>query len=443
MADITLQYQQTWTKGYQKSNWAMPIYPVIADLQFTPGLQIGDTVNRRYRSNPIFANDLGSDGAYNPQNYTEGNETFTISKQKEASVYVAKPKILHTDLDVQKSYGTQLSNALFQEIDGDTLRAIQAGAGQTIDAGSFSGGTSGDGLAVSLNNIAQLPILAMEKFQGANVVYSNTKRFGKLPYEDYGGMLTWIVPPQVWSMIQLYMIARVTPAGDQAVTNGYVGMFGQFNVFVSNNLPFTARLALSVNPTDGDTITIKGVTITFKSTVDAGVTPGQVKIASTVALTNTNLEAFLNAPTTTVADSTNAGYNGFPSSATVSEGGYTIKKSDALHGLSATAASTYTDIVMKGTGKVTVSSTFTSGSNLFTAAKQQVHSIFTIAKNVSLAVRQDPEIYENPVNGKVGKDYVMWTVYDNKVFRDQARASIDLAVLCSDSSFASYTNVHA
>lgn len=435
MADITLQYQQTWTKNYQKSNWAMPIYPVIADLQFTPGLQIGDTVNRRYRSNPIFANDLGSDGSYNPQNYTEGNETFTISKQKEASVYVAKPKVLHTDLDVQKSYGTQLSNALFQEIDGDTLRAIQAGAGQTIDAGSFAGGTAGDGLAVSLGNIAQLPIIAMEKFQGANVVYSNTKRFGKLPYEDYGGMLTWIVPPQVWSVIQLYMIARVTPAGDQAVTNGYVGMFGQFNVFVSNNLPFTCRLALGANPTDGDTMTIKGVTFRFKNTLAAN---GDIKIGADANATATNVAAALNALTTGTAN-----YDALESTDTVSEGGYTIKKSDALHGISATAGTGLVDIVMKGTGKVTVSSTFTSGSNLFTAAKQQVHSIFTIAKNVSLAVRQDPEIYENPVSGKVGKDYVMWTVYDNKVFRDQARASIDLAVLCSDSSFATYTNVHA
>jgi len=50
------------------------------------------------------------------------------------------------------------------------------------------------------------------------------------------------------------------------------------------------------------------VTITFKSTVDAGVTAGQVKIATTAALTVTNLVAFLNAPNTTVADAANAGY---------------------------------------------------------------------------------------------------------------------------------------
>lgn len=441
MSTNTFSYQQVWTHDFQKSNWSMPIYPVIADLQFTAGLKIGDTIHRRYRSNPIFANDLGATGSYSPQNYVEADQTFTISKQKEASVRIVNTEVLHTDLPTTQSYGTQLSNAIYQEIDGDTLNSCRANAGTTMDDGTF-GGTSGNGLSVSISNIANIPVIAMEKFMGGNVVYSNNMKFGKLAYDDYGGMLTWIIPPQVWTVIQQYMIARVTVNGDQAVTNGYVGQFGQFNTFVSNNLPFTARCALATNPTDGDTITIKGVTLTFKGTVDAGTTAGQVKIASTAALTITNLAAFLNAPTTTVADSTNAGYNSIGSS-TLTENGLTVSKANALHGLTATANSTSLDIVMKGTGKVSVSASMTAAGNLWTTAKQNIHSIFMVAKNVSLAVRKDPEIYENFVSSAIAKDYVLWTVYDNKVFNDQARAIIDLAIDCSASSFAAYSNVHA
>jgi hypothetical protein len=437
----TFSYKQVWTGDFQKANWSMPVYPVIADLQFSAGLKVGDTVNRRYRSNPIFAKTLGSDGSYSVQNYAEANETFTISKQKEATVRIVNTEVLMTDLPTTKSYGAQLANAIYQDIDGDTLYAAYANAGQTIDDGSFSG-TSGNGLSVSIANIANIPVVAMEKFMGANVVYSNNMRFGKLPYEDYGGMLTWIIPPQVWTVIQQYMIARPSPTGDQVATNGYVGPFGQFNVFVSNNLPFSASLALGVNPTDGDTITIKGVTLTFRSTVDAGTTAGQVKICSTAAKTVTNLVAFLNAPTTTVADATDAGYNGFGSANTLTENGYTIKKSDALHGLVATDNTTAVGIVIKGAGKQTVSASLTSASDLWTAAKQCVHSIFMVAKNVSLAVRKDPEIYENPVSGAIARDYTMWTVYDNKVFKDQARAIIDLAVRC-DTGFTTYSPVHA
>lgn len=438
----TFSYQQVWTKEFQKSNWAVPVYPVIADLQFTPGLKIGSTVNRRYRNAAIFAKDLGSDGAYSVQNYSEANETFTISKQKEASVRIVDTEVLHTDLPTTESYGKQLANAIYQEIDGDTLNAARAGAGQTIDNGTL-GGTAGDGITLSLANIADIPVLAAEKLMGTNVVINPNMRFGKIAYDDYSGAKVWVIPPQAWTIIQKYYMARATPMGDQVTANGYRGNFFDWEVFVSNNLPYTARLALATNPTDGDTITIKGVVVTFKSTVDAGVTAGQVKIATTAALTITNLAAFLNAPTTTVSDATNAGYNGFGSTAVVTENGLSIRKSDALHGLTATANSTSLDIVMKGTGKVSVSASMTAGTNLWTTAKQQVHGLFMVSKNVSLAIRQDPKIKENPVSNSVATDYVLWTVYDNKVFIDQARAIIDFCIDVSASSIATYSNVHA
>ena len=184
----TFKYQTEWTKEYQKSNWSMPVYPVIADTRFEAGLKVRDTVKRRYRTNSIFANDLGSDGSYQVQNYTEGEESFQIAKQKEATVRIVKTEVLHTDLDVTRSYGKQLSNAIFQEIDGDTLNAARLGASQSLDDGSF-GGTSGNALTVGIGNVADIPVMAMERFMGTNVVYNSNLRFGKLAYEDYGGML--------------------------------------------------------------------------------------------------------------------------------------------------------------------------------------------------------------------------------------------------------------
>ena len=434
MAANTFQYQSIWTHEYQKSNWTMPIYPVIADLQFTPGLKVGDTVHRRYRSNPIVANDLGSDGTYQVQTYTESDETFQINKQKEATVRIVKPTVLHTDLDITKSYGTQLSNALYQEIDGDTLNAARSNAGSTLDNGNL-GGNAGDGIQLSIANIVNLPVQAMEIFLGKSVVINNNMRFGKLPYEDYSGMLCWIIPPQAWTIMQMYLLARGTPLGDQVVANGYKGMFGDWNVFVSNNLTYTATFALSVQPTDGDTVTIKGVTFRFKTALAAN---GDVLIGASAATANTNLAAALNALKTTTST-----YQAWASTDTLTDGEYTIAKYDALHGISATATSTSTAITIKGMGKVTVSQVMTSASNLWTTAKQQVHSLFIIGKNVSLAVRQDPEIYENYVSGAIAKDYTMWTVYDNKVWKDQKRAIIDLALDCSASSFNTYSNVRA
>lgn len=434
MPTNTFKYQTIWTKEYQKSNFAMPIYPVISDFQFQAGLEIGDTVKRRYRSNPIFANDLGTDGSYSPQAYKEAEESFTISQQKEASVTIVKPTVLNTDLNITKSYGAQLSNALYQSIDGHLLDVARQGAGTTLDDGDF-GGTAGNGLTVAITNIAQIPIFADERYQGTNVVINNTMRFGKIAYEDYGGMKVWIVPPQVWSVIQLYLMARSTPLGDKVTVNGYVGTFGTYQTFVNNNLPYTCRLAVGANPTDGDTMTIKGVTFRFKDTLAAN---GDIKIGATAADTVTNIAAALNALTTTTAN-----FDAWESTDTVTENGYSIEKSKALSGISATDGTTYVDIVMKGTGKVTVSETFTSASNVFTPELQIVHSLFVIAKNLSAAIRQEPEIYDNPVGRAVARDYVMWTVFDGKVFLDQARAIIDLWCRCDATAFNTYSNVHA
>jgi hypothetical protein len=430
----TFKYQTIWTKEYQKSNWAMPVYPVIADTQFKDDLQIGDTVKRRYRTNPIFARDMGADGSYTPQQYVEGEESFQISKQKEASVYIPKVQVLHTDLDTTKSYGVQLANAIWQEIEGDTLYAAAAGAGSTLDNGNF-GGAAGDGLSLTISNIADVPVIANEIYRGKNVVIDHTKRFGKLPYEDYGGMKTWIMPPQAWSVIEKYMIARITTTGDTVVANGYQGRFGQFECFIANTLPFTCRLALGANPTDGDTMTIKGVTFRFKSSTAAN---GDIQIGATAADTADNIVTALNALTTNVSSVYDAWVDGTDY---LTENGLVINKSDALHGIVATDGTSYVDIVIKGVGKQTVSSSFTSGSNGFTTAKQQVQSLFVIAKNVCLAIRKEPDIYENPVSRKVGRDYVMWTVYDNQVFQDQARAIIKLSIACS--TFTTYSPVHA
>lgn len=432
----TFEYKQVWTSQFQKSNWSMPVYPVIADTQFEDGLKVGDTVHRRYASNPIFANDLGADGSYTRQDYKEAKESFTISRQKEATVSIVEPEVLHTDLDTTKKYGQQLANAIYQDIDGYVLDMARQGAGFTLDDGSF-GGTAGNGLTVSSSNIADIPVIAMERFLGSNVVYNSNIRFGKLPYEDYAGMLCWIIPPQVWTVIQKYLMARVTQMGDRVLTNGYKGTFGDFEIFLSNNLPFTFRLDLGANVTDGDTFTIGGVTLRLKTTLAAN---GDVKAdTASVANTATYIAAALNAPATTTAN-----YQAFVASDTLLDNGFTVKKSDALRNITAVADATGVTVTVTGKGKVSLSSSFTSGSNLFTAAKQVVHSLFVIGKNVSLAVRKDPAITgPRPVSGKLADDYVMWTVYGGKVFLDQKRAIIALKVRCDAASFTAYSNTMA
>ena len=101
---------------------------------------------------------------------------------------------------------------------------------------------------------------------------------------------------------------------DKAIVDGipFVGTtFSGVDIYQTNNLRNTVVLGLATNPTDGDTITVNGVVITFAATLSAASGASEVHIASTVDITRANLATFLNGTTqpgdTDVTEATDAG----------------------------------------------------------------------------------------------------------------------------------------
>src|SRR5690606_7901940 len=72
------------------------------------------------------------------------------------------------------------------------------------------------------------------------------------------------------------------------------------DIYLTNNLSWSGVLNLATNPTNGDTLTIDGVTVTFVSSI--GSTAGSVLIAGTVDGTRANLAGLINNPSTTSAN---------------------------------------------------------------------------------------------------------------------------------------------
>lgn len=424
----TMTFKQVFSAEYQMSHYKETVYQVLADTRLEAGLTKGQTVSRSYASD-VQVNDMGADGSYSTQAITDTAETLTINKEKEASIYIKKLDELQAHLPLKQKYGKKLANALVNQIDGDVLLAMYQGAGTTMDDSTFAG-TSGNGFAVTASNVATVFTTAMQKLRLKNVVYN--KRFqGGVKLEVPEGMPVAAISPEILTYIELFLGGKDTLLGDKVSTNGYSGYFMGFELFLSNALPWTGVLALATNPTDGDTITINGVTLTFKTTVDAGVTAGQVKIASTVDLTRANLATFLAAPTTTVADATNAGYNA------VSTANARLLKNMTF--TNSNSADTLT-IVSSGWGTVVVSETLTDATDTWTAAKQKLNIIFALSKSCSLVVQKNPEMEENFVSGKIGRDYIAWTVYGIKVFVDQAPQIVTLAVASSSFTASATTS---
>lgn len=422
-----MTFKTVFSAEYQLSHFREPVYQILADTRLEPGLTKGQTVARSYASD-VGVNDMGGDGSYEPQAIVDTQETLVINKEKEASIYIKKLDELQAHLPVKQKYGRKLAQALINQIDGDVLLATYQGAGTTLDDGSF-GGTAASGFAVTASNVATVFTVAMQKLRLKNVVYNKRFQAGtKLEVPE--GMPISIISPEILSYIELYLGGKDTLLGDAVSRNGYSGYFMGFETFCSNSLPWTGTLVLATNPTDGDTITINGVVLTFKTTVDAGVTAGQVKIASTVDLTRANLATFLAAPTTTVADATNAGYNALSAANARLLKNMTFTNSNSADTLS---------IVSSGWGTVVVSETLTAAADIWTTAKQQLHILFTLSKSVSLVVQKDPSMEENYVSRKIGRDYIVWAAYGIKVFFDQAPQIVQLAV--DSSAFTAASNV--
>lgn len=82
---------------------------------------------------------------------------------------------------------------------------------------------------------------------------------------------------------------REAPLGDNVLANGLVGPWNGWTVVQNNNLPWSGTLTVDTNPTDGDTVTIAGVTFKFVDTV--GSDAGNVHIGVSVSDSRANLKA--------------------------------------------------------------------------------------------------------------------------------------------------------
>ncbi len=417
----TMTFQTVFSKEYQMSHFKEPVYQILADTRLESDLVRGQVISRSYASD-VQVNDMGADGSYSTQAITDTAETLTINKEKEASIYIKKLDELQAHLPLKVKYGRKLANALINQIDGDVLLAAYQGAGTTLDDGSFAG-TSGNGFTLTASNIATVFVTAMQKLRLNNVVYN--KRFqGGMKLEVPEGMPIAVISPEMLSYIELYLGGKDTLLGDQVSRNGYAGYFMGFELFVSNSLAWTATLELPTIPTDTDTLVINGVTLTADAD-GAAVGAGHYSIQAAVDDAAASLVELINGTGTPGVDNY------------IDVSAADRRKLKNITASYDTGTNLLT-LVSSGWGTVEVSETFTAAGNVFTAGKEIVHPVFALSKSLSLVVQKNPSLEENFVSGKIGRDYIAWTVYGIKVFQDQAPMIVALSVR-SDAFTASDT----
>ena len=180
---------------------------------------------------------------------------------------------------------------------------------------------------------------------------------------------------------------------DTTLRNSFEGMSVGFKVYSTNNLPTSVTLTVDTNPTANDTMTIYGITWTFKASAAAA---GEITIGANAAATQTNIVNAL----------TGSGSGFVDVSVTDRRKLYNMYLS-----CSAFASNVAT---LTGVGKIAGSETFTAGTNIFGTETTQM--LFGRRGAVSLGMQIEPTVYLREEPKQLVTNHITHTLYGTKVF---------------------------
>lgn len=439
----TFDFKEVWENQYEISHYLAPVYKSIADESQRGDLYEGKKMHRTAVGDFI-TNPMGSTGAYSPQNWVETDEFLTIDQAQEVSVTLKEQDLYMTHLPNAVKRAEKTMNRLFNWIDGDVFNIAYQGAGTILDNSYLSGLSSDVGVPVTVSqaNVPNIFFGANSILVKNNIDYQPTGKWtGQYKIDKMNYVPVFIMDANTYLYLGLYLGGKVTELGDRVSQSGHVGQFGGFNCFVSNALPWSTLLNLTTNPTDGDTITFmngvtknvngvtgsQAVTFRFKTTP---VAAGDLVIASTAALTITNMVAALAAPYTLIANATNTGYFPFvQASETIMQQQFlmSISSTQVTSAQVASASGTYLKVIVQGMGNIPLASSLTATGNGFTLSA--THCIAGTSRTISLIMPRMAQITQRPTPAyTVSTDFIAWTYWGRKVFADQSPALIDVMI---------------
>ena len=269
----------------------------------------------------------------------------------------------------------QLNNVLDQAVMGQ-----YSNAHTTLDAGDI-GGTANDGIVLSTANVADIFTAQGRTLNSFNRLSPN--RFS-------------IIGPRMLEKIQLYVGGRETGFGEEVSDNGKVAKRFGFQLFLSNNLPYTATLTTSATISNGETVVINGVTFTFATTATSA---GDVDLGSTDAEATTNLVAAING-------------TGTPSATTYID--ISADERQLLEEAGIAAVDNTTTISLSGYGDIVVSETMAQAANVWSAQTQ--YSLSGINGAIAMITQAAPNVEFRDAQLRLGKYVHPWTLYGVGVF---------------------------
>lgn len=393
----------------QVTRYSTPVFSALASFEERAEMVNGQAVVRPTFGR-LYADTYTRGSALTAQDYTESSETLTINTTKAILLPVDNFDIIQHKSDIQDRLAKDGLRAINKQVDADFL-AEAVNATSSVDAADF-GGTPGAGVSVDTSNIVDVYSAALRKLQLQDVDVTGMTdprpEAGNMKPGGQGGYA--VGSPYFLEALSRSLAGRESVDGDLVGKNGYKSSYFGFDNHVSTNGYWTGVLALATQPTDGDTVVVNGVTMTFKTVL--GSTAGNVLIGASNDTAGANLAGMINAPSTS-------------SSTQVALAAANLRKFDRMTATYDSNANTLT-IVAKGYGHVVVSETLTAGADTWTSEISS--QMFGVKGAVDMVIQSKigVQVSDNPTGlGKYIKPNVL---YGLKTFTEGAQQLVNVKV---------------
>lgn len=371
------------------------IYRSICSFREEAVLKDGQIVDRPYRAD-IYVGPYTKGTALTAQDITATSDTLTVNKIFAALIYVDDVDKIQNKWDAASAWTEEIITRLANQMDADALFQGVYEANDTIDYNDLdSAQTAGGGIILTTSNVLNLFTVASRKLSVNNV--ATDKRF-------------FAISPQVKQVLLTYLAGRESILGDKTGEAGMIGRYMGFDLYETNNLTAMVRITPAAVPTNGLTLIINGITITFEDT-PATVTAGfSVDVESDVATQIDSMVTMINTPTTDAATT------GKPAT-----GSYLAA---IQRGWFAVDGTTYIDIYIKGASTISaLTGTYTNATGTNVTYYKQLNLCgekgaidFVAQKNPSAKMASTVSA------GKDGMNVLCKNLYATGVFYDmQAR----------------------
>jgi hypothetical protein len=395
---ITAMSPTYWARRMGRKLYKTDIFRSLANFEEQALLSDGQKVDRPYRLDIVVEN-YTKGTALTAQDLTATSDVLTVDTVKAMLLYVDNVDKIQNKYSAANHWIDEAGRRLSNAIDAKFLYQV-FNADDTIDDGDI-GGTAGNGITLTTSNVLNV-FSAMNLKMDVNNI-PDGERFAA-------------ISPHFFQVLWEYIAGKQSMLGDKTGENGNIGEYAGIKLYKTNNLTGSARWTPANNPTDADTITVQGITFTFKTTI--GSTAGNILIGGSTAATIDNLVALIN-------------NGGATSDSGVSNVSLSTANQRTVQEWVAVDGTTYIEIRCMGASYLTVSGS--ESGDVWTAAQQLQNNICGRKKAIDAVIQKNPSVeMDSTVSaGKSGVNILPLTLFGCYVF-DQGKKEIFKVQVRSD-----------